>query len=85
MPTYRIVMSVISADHRVKLKESVKKDKELDLARELLKYHEGHSDTICRSCTFNHPQRIDKETEGLRNQWTSRDHSDYSIIKIGKN
>ena len=35
--TYRIVDFAVQADHRVKLKESEKKDKYLDLARELKK------------------------------------------------
>ena len=35
--TFKIVDFAISADHRVKLKESKKKDKYLDLARELKK------------------------------------------------
>ena len=35
--TYRIVNSAVPADHRVKLKEKEKKDKYLDLARELKK------------------------------------------------
>ena len=36
-PTYRIVDFAISADHRVKLKESEKNDKYQELARELKK------------------------------------------------
>ena len=34
---------------------------------------------------WNNPQRIDKGTRRLRNQRTSRDYLDYSIIKIGQN
>ena len=39
----------ISADHRVKIKESEKSDKYLDLARELKKAseHESDGDTNC--------------------------------------
>ena len=39
----------VSADHRGKLKESKKKDKYQDLARELKKHmeHENKGDTIC--------------------------------------
>ena len=42
----------ISADHRIKLKESKKRDKYLDFARELKKTmeHEGDSDTNCNWC-----------------------------------
>ena len=35
--TFKIVGFVVSADHRIKLKESEKKDKYLDYARELIK------------------------------------------------
>ena len=47
--------------------------------------HEGDGDTNCNWCTWNYPQRIDKETGGLRNQRTSTYYSEYSIIKIGPN
>ena len=40
---------VIPVDHRVKLKENEKKDKYLDLARELKKKeHESDGDTNCK-------------------------------------
>ena len=42
--TCRIVDYVIPADHRVKLKENKKKDKYLDLARELKKTKEHEID-----------------------------------------
>ena len=42
--TGRIVDFAVLADHRVKLKESEKKDKYLDLARELKKTVEHESD-----------------------------------------
>ena len=45
--------------------------------------HEGGGDTNCNCCTWNDPQGIVKGTGRLRNQKTSRDHPDYSIIKIG--
>ena len=42
----------VPADHRIKLKECKKKDKYLDLARELKKNmeHEGDNYTNCNSC-----------------------------------
>ena len=43
--------------------------------------HEG--DTNCNWGPWNNPQRIDKGTRRLRNQRTSRDQPDNSIIKIG--
>ena len=50
-------------DHRVKLKESEKRDK-------YLKKYEGVSDTNCNWCTWNNLQSIDKETKRGRNQMT---------------
>ena len=43
----------VPADHRIKLKECEKKDKNLDLARELEKKtmeHEGDNNTNCDWC-----------------------------------
>ena len=82
--TYQIVDFAILADRRVKLKESKKRDKYLDLARELKKTmgHKGDSDTNCNWCTWNNPQRSDKRKWRFGNKWTSGDHLDYSIIKI---
>ena len=55
--TCRIVNFAIPADHRVKLKESEKRDKYLDLERELKKKmkHESDSDTSCGWCTRINP------------------------------
>ena len=47
--------------------------------------HEGDGDTNCNCCTRNNPQRIGKGAARLGNWWTSGDHPDYSIIKIGQN
>ena len=47
--------------------------------------HEGDGDTNCSWCTWNDPQRIGKGTRRLKNQRTSGNHPDYSIIKIGQN
>ena len=47
--------------------------------------HEGDGDTNYGWCTWDNPQRIDEETRRLRNQRTSRDHPNYSIIKIDQN
>ena len=48
----KIVDSAVPVDHRIKLKESEKKDKYLDLARELKKTIEHESDdyTNCDWC-----------------------------------
>ena len=50
--TCRIVEFAVPADHRIKLKECEKKDKYLDLARELkkTKEHEGDNYTNCDWC-----------------------------------
>ena len=71
---------------QVELKEREKSDRYLDFARELENMEkEDVTDTNCNQCIRNKPQRIDKKTRRLRKQWTSRDHPDYSIIKIGQN
>ena len=79
----QIVDFAIPADHRVKIKENKKSDKYLVLARELKTMkHENDGDNWCAQ---NNPQRLGKGTERLRNQRTSGDHPDYSIIKISQN
>ena len=42
--------------------------------------HEGDGVTSCNWCTWKYHQRIDKRT---KYQWTSNDHSDDIILKIG--
>ena len=73
----------VPVDNKVKIKESEKRDKYLDLARELKKKNmgnEGDSDTNCHWCTW------DCEAIGrLGNKRTSWDHPDFSIIKIDQN
>ena len=72
------------ADHRVKLKESEKRDDYLYFAREHQKTmeYEGDGDTNCGWCTWDNPQRIGKATEWVWNKSTCKDHLIYSIIKI---
>ena len=57
--TYRIANFAVSADHKVKLKESEKKGNYVDLAREQKKTmeREGDDDTNCNWCTWNTAQR----------------------------
>ena len=79
---------VILADHRVKLKESEKKDKYLDLAREMKKKtveHENGSYASCNWCSWYSDQRIATKTWELGNKRTSRSHACYSIAEIGQN
>ena len=77
----------ILVDHRVKLKESEKKDKYLDLIREQKKTmeYESDSDTNCNWCTWYNHKGFDKETGELGNKRTSRDYPNYNIIKIDQN
>ena len=53
--TCKIVDFAVPADHRIKLKECEKKDKYLDLARELKKTveHAGDNYTNCNWCVWN--------------------------------
>ena len=71
-----IVDFAVPAQHWVKLKENWKRDKYLNLARELKKMirHEGDGDTSCNCCAQNNPQNIDKGTGGLGNKRISGDH-----------
>ena len=79
----------VSADHRVKFKESEKRDKYLDLARELKKKqtveHESDDYTNCNWCSCYSHQRIGTRTGGLVNNGRDGDCPKYSIIEIGQN
>ena len=70
----------VPADHRVKLKESKKRYKYVDLAREPKRTmgHENNDDTNCNWRTRYTHKRIGKETGGLGNKKTSEDHPNYS-------
>ena len=77
----------VLADHRIKMKESQKKDQYCVLAREL-KISMGHeidNHTNPDSCFWYSRQRIIKGTGGLENKWTSGDHPNYCIIENGQN
>ena len=69
--------------------ERKRKDKYLDLARELKKKktvaHESDGDTNCNWCSWYSHQRIGTETGGLQNKRTSGDNPNYSIIEISQN
>ena len=83
----KIVDFAVPADHRVKLKESEKKDKHLDLAGEQKKTmeHESDGDTNPNRCTRYCHQSIIKGTGKLGNNRTSGDHPNYCVIEIGQN
>ena len=65
----RTVDFAVPAKHRVKPKESEKRDKYLDLARELKKTaeHVGDGDTNCEWCTRYSHRRIGIRAGGLGN------------------
>ena len=69
----------VTADHRVKLKES-------DKYRELKKTveHESNSYTNCYWCSWYSHQRIDTRIGGLGNKRKSGDHPNYCIIEISQ-
>ena len=78
----------VTANHNIKTKESEKKDKYLDLTRELKKRtieYEGDGDANCNRYTCNNPLITYKGTRRLRNQRTSRDHPNCSIFEISQN
>ena len=82
----RIGNFTVPAGHKVKIKESEKRDKYLDLAREQKTMeHESDGDTNRCWCTWYNPLRIGNGTGWLGNKRTSQDHPNYSIIKIGQN
>ena len=85
--TCKIVDLAVPADHRIKLKESEKRDKYLDHARELKKNvdHTGDNYTNCNWCVWNSNLRISKGTRGLGGWRTSGDHTNDSIVENGQN
>ena len=78
-----IIIIIIPADHRKKLKECEKKDKYLDLARELKKLWNLQVTII--SIVIGVFGRITKGTEGLGSWQPSGDHPNNSIIENGQN
>ena len=76
----------VPVDHRIKLKESEKKDECLDLARELKKLWNMKVTIIPIVIgTFGSHQRLIKRTGGLGNKRMSGDHPNYNIIENGQN
>ena len=67
--------------------KSEKREKCLDLARELKKIieDESDSDTICNRCAWYSHQWIGKGTGRIGNKNTSGDHANDSTVKIGQN
>ena len=83
--TFWIVNFAALADHWVKTKENEKRDKYLDLTRELKKKaieHKGDCYTNCNLCAYNDPWRFDKRAGRVGNRKMSREHPNY-ITDIG--
>ena len=78
---------VIQVNHRIKLKESGKKDKYIDLAREWKKTmeHERENYTNLYWCFWFSHQRIIKGTRGLGSRRTIGDHPNDDVIENGQN
>ena len=71
-------------DHRVKLKESEKRNKYIDLAKELkTKEDESDGDTNCNWCAQYSQQKFGTMIGGLGNKKTSGDSPNYNIVEIG--
>ena len=85
--TCRIMEFAVPADHWVNLKESEKKDKYLDLSRELKKTveHESNGYTNCRCCSWYSHQRFRERTTGLGNKRLSGYNPNHNIFEIGQN
>ena len=75
----------VPADYRIKLKESEKKDKCLDLAREVKNMeHEGGNYNNRDWCFWYSHQKVIKRNGGLGNKQTGEDYPNYNIIKNGQ-
>ena len=81
----KIVDFAVPTDHRIKLKEWEKRDKYLDLARELKKTMEQDGDnyTNCDWCFWHGNKRIIKGPERFGSWRPSGDHPNNSIAKNG--
>ena len=84
----QIVNFAVLPDHRVKIKESEKRDKYLDLPWEVKKTmeHESDGDTSCIWCARSWNQKIGIMTGRLRKKKRPTEyHPTYSIVEIGLN
>ena len=75
----------VPADHRIKLKESEKKDKYLNLARNLKKKLWNIVYTNRDWCFRYSNRKIIKRTGGLGSWRTSGDHPNYIIVENDQN
>ena len=75
-----LVDFTILANHRVKIKENEKIDKNLDLARELKRPWHMTVILIVFDSLGTVPKKFGKETERIRNQWKIQDHTSYNLV-----
>ena len=87
MRIWKIVDFAVPADDRIKLKDCEKKDKYLDLTRELKKSmeHEGDDCNNCDWCFWHSKKRIIKGPGGLGSWRASGYHPNDSITENGQN
>ena len=84
--SYRKLNFALLTDHSIKLKESEKKDKYPDLARQLkILEHKRDSHTNCYWWSWYSHQKIDKGSGGIGNKKTNGNHPNYNIDKIAEN
>ena len=78
---------LVPVDHRVKLKECEKRNKYIDLARELKKKleHESVDYTNCNWCPWYSHRRVGSRTGGIGNNATGGGCPNYNIVEIGHN
>ena len=84
---YKIDEFVVSTDHTIILKASEKKDKYLDLPREVKKAeeHESNDCANCDWCVRHSNERIIKGPGGLGNWRTGGDYPNDTIVEDGQN
>ena len=77
----------VPPEHRVKIKESENRDKYFELARELRKLRNMKvtETSFVFGALRKDPKSTGSRAGGFRNQRTSRDHPDYSIVEISQN
>ena len=84
--TSRILDFAIPANHKIQLKESEKKDKYLDFARELKKTMEREGDNYTNDDCYSwySHQKISTRNGGLGDKRTGGDCPIYYIIEVGQ-
>ena len=76
---------VVPADNKVKVKESEKRDKYKDFARELKNLSESDGDASCNWCAWYCHQKIGTKTGGLEYKRTNAEQVNDNIFEISQN